>query len=393
MTPTPPKVGRWFSAIPMNYADTGGFWNLQSGLVCLGMRQLGMDSRFVALGEPSERKDMPLITCTLAQMEDANWWRQWNLEGVLLCSWALPCFEPIARAIKNAGAKLNIVLDTGGIVHPRVWPARYLEEKYCSERDRTKWFPAGWALLKTLVALFPARHAGTLRHLEHGDFLTLPSPLALQRYRRFLLAVRRPDLVQRLRFIPYPATSDMTYNSSMRKQPLIVAVGRWQDYQKGTPELAGVLKRVLSEQPGYFCRIIGAGADRVKKLVQPFSEDCKSRINIMGRVSHEQLPAHYQASQILLSTSHNEGSPNVGGEALCCGCSIVGDIRISSFGYFCSASSGMLSCDLSVNNLADAVLAEIDAWGRGNRDPVQISATWTARLRPEHIAESFINLT
>src|SRR5271168_2300455 len=110
MTEAPQKPGRWFCAIPMDYRVDGAFWDRDSGLVCQGFRKLGMDSRFVALGQPSQREDMPLILCTLVQMQDANWWRQWNLEGVILTAWALPCYEPIARAIKTAGVKLNLAL-------------------------------------------------------------------------------------------------------------------------------------------------------------------------------------------------------------------------------------------------------------------------------------------
>ncbi len=378
--------------MPMTYSEGGGFWDREFGLVCLGLRMLGMDSRFVALGQPSQREDVPLILCTLAQMMDPNWWRQWNLEGVILNAWGSPRYEPIARAIKTAGVKLNVALDSNGIDHPHVWLRRYLYEKYYVEQDRTKWFPAGWALLKTLVTAFPAHHTRTLQHLEHGDFLTLPSPLAQQRYRRFLMALRRPDLVGRLRYVPYPATQDMIYNPSIRKQPVIIAVGRWQSVQKGTPVLVRVLERVLSEQPGYSARIIGGGEERVRRLVQPLNDGCKSRINILGWVSHQQLAGHYQESQILLCTSHIESFHIASGEALCCGCSVVGDVRISSMPYFCSAGSGTLSCDLSVNNLGDALNAEIDAWRRGDRDPIQISATWTARLHPDRVAGMFLNL-
>jgi glycosyltransferase involved in cell wall biosynthesis len=376
----------------MPYSEDGAFWDREFGLVCLGLRRLGMDSRFVALGQPSVREDVPLILCTLAQMMDPNWWRQWNLEGVILNAWGSPRYEPIARAIKTAGVKLNVAVDSDGIDHPHVWLRRYLHEKYYGERDRTKWFPAGWALLKTLVTAFRAHHARTMQHLEHGDFLTLPSPLAQQRYSRFLLAVRRPDLVRRLRYVPYPVTQDMIYNPSIRKQPLIIAVGRWQSFQKGAPVLVRVLERVLSEQPGYSVRIIGGGEERVRRLVQPLNDGCKSRINILGWVSHQQLAGHYQASRIHLCTSHRESFHNASGEALCCGCSVVGDARISSMPYFCSANSGMLSCDLSVNNLRDALQVEMDAWRRGDRDPVQISATWTARLHPDRVAGMFLNL-
>ena len=392
MTKELQKPGRWFCAIPVPYSEDGGFWERDSGLVVQGFRKLGVDSRFVALGPPTQREDKPLILCTLDQMMDPSWWRQWNLQGVLLHAWALSRYEPIARAIKAAGVTLNLVLDSDGIVNPHIWPWRYLQEKYYAERDRTKWFPAGWALLKTAVGFSRAHHRRTIQQLEHGDFLTLPSPLAQQRYSRFLMAVGRSDLVRRLRFVPYAVTQDMTYSPSIPKLPLIVAVGRWETFQKGAPVLVRVLERVLSERPEYSARIIGDGGECVRRLMQPLDGSCNSRVNVLGRVSHAQLARHYQEARILLCSSCQESFHIASAEALSCGCSVVGDVRISSMPYFCSASSGTLSCDQSVNNLRDALQAEIDAWRRGERDPIQISRTWTARLHPDRVAEAFLNL-
>src|SRR5580658_2666784 len=106
------KRGRWLWAIPMEYSEDGAFWVRDGGLICRGFKMLGVDARFVALGQPGERKDMPLITCSLEQMRQADWWKQWDVDGVLFASWALPRYEPIARAIKVAGIKLILMLDT-----------------------------------------------------------------------------------------------------------------------------------------------------------------------------------------------------------------------------------------------------------------------------------------
>jgi len=376
----------------MVYEENCGFWDRDAALVSEGFRKLGLESKFIALGDPAIKQDRPLILCRLEQMMDAAWWRQWELEGVLLYAWALPRYEPIARAIKMAGLKLVLVLDTSGYVHPGVGLRRYFQEKYYVERDGEKTFAAGWAFLKTLAAFVRLRYAGMLRHLEHGDFLVLPSPLAQERYGRFLAAVNRPDLIGRLRSIPYAVTGDMSCDPSVKRQPLIIAVGRWQSFQKGTPVLARVLARVLATQAEYRCRIIGGGEECVKKLLQPLDEKIKSRIEITGRVPHEKLARHYSESQILLCTSYYESFHIAAGEALCCGASVVGDLRISSMPYFCATNSGALSADLSVKNISSALLAEIEAWRRGLRDPAQIGATWAARLHPESVAAGFLAL-
>ena len=376
----------------MVYSEEGGFWVRDGGLVCFGLRMLGVDARFVALGQPGERNDVPLITCTLEQMQQAAWWKQWNVDGVFLNSWALPRYEPIARAIKSAGLRVILMLDSEGIVNPRIWPWRYLRQKYFVEKEGKKWFPAGRALLKSAAASFRMRHAGTIRHLEHADLIVLPSPLAQERYSRHLLAMKRGDLISRLRWAPYAVVKGMTHEPAISKKPVIVAVGRWQSLQKNAPLLVEVLERVLSARTQYSARIIGSGAEVVQKLAQRLKADCRSRIEIVGRVDHAKLPAYYRESQIFLCTSRYESFLIAAGEALCCGCSVVGDARIASMPYFAELDSGTVSSDSSLDNLVDALLAEIDAWQSGQRDPIQISRAWQARLHPDHVAEALLKL-
>jgi glycosyltransferase involved in cell wall biosynthesis len=352
----------------------------------------GVDARFVALGQPGERKDVPLITCTLEQMQAAAWWKQWNVDHVVLNAWALPRYEPIARAIKNAGVNLILVIDTDGLDSPRVWLWKFMQQKYAAEKDGGKWFPSGRALLKTAAGSLRMRHAGKIRHLEHADLIVLPSPLAQHRYSRYLLAMKRADLTGRLRFVPYAVVKEMTYEPAIPKKNVIIAVGRWQSVQKNAPLLLRVLERVLSEQPRYSARIIGSGSEVVQNLAQRMSADCRSRIDIAGRVDHSKIPAFYRESQILLCTSRYESFMIAGGEALCCGCSVVGDGRIASLPYLTGLGSGTTSCDSSLDNLRDAAMVEINAWQSGERNPVQISRAWQARLHADRVAGAFLKL-
>ena len=97
---------RWLTAIPMSYSEDPAFWTRDGGLMCLGFRKAGFDSRFVALGPPCIREDLPLVLGTFEQFHDPAWWSQLGAHGVFLTSWGAPRFEGIARAIKQSGALL-----------------------------------------------------------------------------------------------------------------------------------------------------------------------------------------------------------------------------------------------------------------------------------------------
>ena len=60
--------------------------------------------------------------------------------------------------------------------------------------------------------------------------------------------------------------------------------------------------------------------------------------------------------------------------------------------YFTGLGSGTVSCDSGVDNLRDAMMAEISAWQSGERDPVKISQVWQARLHADRVAGAFLKL-
>lgn len=386
-------MARWFASIPLPPREEVDptFWTRDSALWCRGFQLLGIESKVVALGEPCQRQDRPLILAPLQQMGDPEWWQQWDLDGVVLFSWALRRYEPIARAIKQAGAKLVLYLDTGGFISPHVWPWMYWRLVALSERNEGRWFPRTRALVRTLGASLRLRHLPRLRHLALADFLALPSPLGYQRYKRYLLAMGRPDISARMRLIPYPIEEMMTYDPAVRKQPLLIAVGGWHRFVKDAPLLVRVLGRVLERYPAYSARIIGGGEERLRQLVRRLKPESASRIQILGPVLHDKLLHHYQESQISLCSSYSESFHLASAEALCCGCSVVGDVRLSPMSYFTSFASGTPACTRSLDNMGDAVAAEIDAWQSGERDPEQISRYWTLKLHPQHAARKLLS--
>jgi hypothetical protein len=172
-----PVRKRWLTAIPLRYREDGAFWDRESGVLTLGMLKAGIDSKFVALGEPEVKKDLPLILGRFEQWHQPDWWKQWHADGVVLSSWGAPRYEPIARAIKASGTRLVIRLDTDGFKSPRTHFYRFFVDAYILAKD---WGPrpAGlFALAKTLCFRFlPAAYdRGVVRHFEHADAIIAES--------------------------------------------------------------------------------------------------------------------------------------------------------------------------------------------------------------------------
>src|SRR5258706_13152289 len=224
MSTAPTSQLRWFSVILRPYRDDEPFWSRDAGVWCKAFQMIGVDSKLVALGEPAERQSPPLLLAPLEQMKDPAWGRQWHLDGVVLFSWALPQYEPVARAIKAAGARLIIILDTNGVRIPQAWFSRYRYPKYIYAKAGGKPLPMLVASVKTLAACLKARHRGVIRHLGQADMLAIPSPIARERYARFLLVMQRADLVNKLAVIHHPIPKEMVYDPAVLKKPIVVAV-------------------------------------------------------------------------------------------------------------------------------------------------------------------------
>lgn len=384
---------RWFTAIPLEYREGPSFWARDAGLLCSGFRSIGSDARLVAVGAGGERSDLPLILESEAQLASSQWWRQWNVDGVVIISWGLRRYEPIVRAIRDAKIRVVIKLDTDGLLTPRVWFRRYLQVAMASLRDQRRPFP----LLQTLVrtsyhTLFARRQNRALaRHLQLADAVTVESPLAFERFARGLEIAGAGAVLPKLRMLPHPV-ADFFRWSGEPKEKLIAAVGRWNAYVKGAPLLIEVLAEVLKKAPGWRAVIIGPGGGVLEELIARHAPDVRARVQITGDMPSEKVAENLRRSSIALNTSHFESFGIALAEALACGASIVGSAEIPSMNWFASAQSGTLFPTRNLGLVIDAMRAEIRVWEAGDRDPAAISNVWGPRVRVSEIARAIVNL-
>lgn len=385
---------RWLTAIPLVYGENGAFWDRHCGLITQGLLKIGVESKFMALGQPEVRKDLPLILGRLNQWHQAEWWKQWRADGIIFNSWGAPRFEPVARAMKQSGARLIIRLDTGGVKSPRTHFFQFLKMTYGCARDTGSRFAALYAIAKTLVFRFvpPAYDHGMVRHFEHADRIIVESPLAQAIVARYLRSRGRADLIARLRMVPHPIKDDFRYDPKGPKAARVIAVGRFQSQQKDAPLLMRVLERTLPENPDYSVTIIGVQPNNLHRWHAQLPADVRQRVTLAGRLPHAELKRHYQEARIIIFTSHFEGCPVAGGEALAFGCSVVGPGSLPPLLYLAGDSSGTCSISRRTGDMCDALATEMELWRRGCRDPKRISETWYPRLAASSMAAQLIQL-
>lgn len=359
------------------------------------MRALGTDCRFVALGLESQPAEAPLILTSLENMERAAWWRQWRADAVLIYSWAAPRYVAVARAIHEAGCRLVVRLDTDGVTSPRKFFKAYFDKTYCDFRERHKPAAAFQALAKSILfRLRPELYDHkVLRHLGHADYALIESPLALERYQKYLAACGAPELGAKLRVIAHPVAEFFRPDPSVPKEPRLLAVGRWESIFKDTPLMVRTLVQALRRAPEYRATIIGSGAEIVERLLAQHGADVRARIDVRPRLPQSELVVEYRRAQIIVVSSRSESFHIAAASALCCGCSVAGPDTIPSLAWFASEEGGTLAGSRSADALADAVVAEITAWRNGWRDPKKISARWMKLVTVEAVARQCMELT
>lgn len=376
------------TATPMQYGEGLSFFERDAGLLCLGLRQLGVNSRFVALGEPRVSDEPPLILGTAEQFTDAAWWRQWRAEAVVLNSWAAPRFEPVARAIKNAGAKLIVRLDSDGCKSPRAGFSHFLGFIYSLARDERRPLPGLYALAKTLAFRFvPAFHdAGMLAHLTHADVIGIESPRAAERLCALLAQLGSTELAARVRVLPHPVQDMFQPNPTAVKQRKIIAVGRWDSHFKNAPLLVKTLALALAAERDAQAAIVGPGETELLRLVERLGTDVRGRIHVTGLLSAAALRGELETAQVLLVTSRRESFHLASAEALCCGCSVAGPPQIASMCFFTRRASGTVAVVYDAPALVGAVRRELAAWRDGARDPAAISREWRSIVGARAVA-------
>lgn len=385
------KVTTWLTAIPLVYSETPGWLEREAGILCRGFQEIGVHSRFVLIGPPGSCPE-PFLLGSLPELQSSAWWKQWNASGVVLYSWGAPRHEGIARAIKDGGMKLIIRMDTDGMNSPRVSFWRYLEIAIFNLRDQGKKIAVARALAKTILFRFypPAFENGFRAHLAHADLIVVESPLAEQRLKRFLMAIAASDLASKLLMIPPQISTRFSFDQVIKKKRQIIAVGRWDCWQKDASMLMKTLGRVLASDENCQAIIAGSGERVLQTLLARQPESVRTRISIIGRVAHDKLVLHYRESLTIFFPSRYEGFPNSAVEALSCGCSVVGPAIIASMNYCTMPACGTVACRRTPEDLADALHAELASWDLGERKPEQFSRWWQQKAWAPNVARHLL---
>lgn len=337
----------------------------------------------------AETGDAPSPACpelrigTFADWCNPDFWKSFRADGAL-CYFGFSArrFLPVVRALRTAGLRLALKADSSFGLHlfPR-HAAVWFRKCYWVARERHA-PPAAFAKAALDMAKwirgFPT--VAMVSYLESFAALTVESPLAADNTRNWLLRHGRPDLADRVVFLPHPVPDDFAFDPARdTKENLVLAVAAdWDNPRKGASVLAGALDRFLANHPDWRAVVAGARADRVAAA----APRARGRLDARPPLEATDLLPLYKSAKILLTASGSESGPIVAFEALSCGCSVVFPPELLQLSWIRDAGLGTMSTRRAPAALAAALDEEASRWAdrrflapSASLPPVSVSKT------------------
>lgn len=355
----PLKGMRVYTCTPVAFHGDARFFTRDSGLICKNLRKTGAESMAI-MPLPYYEGDIgeDIIRMPMEQLKSADWWRSLKLDGLMLYSWGAPRYTAIARAVKKAGIRLVIHLDTNGDFFQKA-ASRHRSLAVCLKETITH----------RLVNILRARH------LSYADVITCAEPVGE--------AILQMPFYAGLKgkFFPFacPVSPAMAYDGRT-KEDKIIAIGRWDDvYQKRPEMLMGTLDVLYGSGCGAITEIYGNITDDLRAWHASLSPETQSKVHLAGLVPNHLLYDVYNSSKVLLCPSLFESSHIVSAEMLCCGGSVVcacQPVRLRDVVWYTTRNSGTVAREDTPESLAEAVLAELHEWQSAQRNPAAIAQAW-----------------
>lgn len=389
---------RIFTCTPVSFGGGPDFFARDSGLLCKGFQVLGHECKAV-MPLPRHDGDLceDLIRTDPANLEDVHWWRNQKPELVVLYAWGSPKFARVAGAIRSSGAFLILNQDSGGLVSPIVGLKPWFQEQWIlsgGPATRNAWWRTIVRTVRGLSVGLGFTDPMRAEHLSNGHIIACVSPRAAEHYRVLCRHYRGKELADKVEVVPHPVEAGFRFGEEGR-QRTIACIGRWRDSVQKRPRLLiDVIARLLDIDPLVTVEIGGVCDDGMEIWHQSLDEERRNRVSLHGRIGREDLATMLRRCRVFYSPSAFESFGIAAAEALCSGCSIVAQrsVSMTSFDWFVSEKSGTLADSGDAGAHLDALTAELEAWDRGERDPMAISSIWSSRLHADKVAGRMIRL-
>jgi hypothetical protein len=388
---------RWFTCSPRDFLGNSIFFSRDNGLLCQGLKSLGVDCRAVILGQPRDDDFPDALRASWEQVTSYQWWQAHDLDGVALLSWGQPRYRPIIDAIRMAGCKVIHFTDTNGIRSPLAGPLAHLHIQFAYHWNK----PLAVRILRALLSLPSGWLIDTWRYdpsraamIEAGDAFCAATPAAQKRFRRLVRIFGKDNGAEKVQILPFPVSFHFGAEIKFQKEDIVVAVGRWDSPQKRAPLLTATISLAAQTRPNTQFQIFGRSGDFLVQWHKKLPESVRTRVILAGIVPNEELANAYRRARVMLVSAAYEGCHVSSAEAVCSGATIVScrSPLLEAVEWHASQQSGRTARRANPPSLTRALLEELEAWDQGQRDPFTIAESWRKVFLPNYVANKLLNI-
>ena len=363
---------RIYTCTPYSLPANDEFFSRDAGLICMQLRELGAESRSVMplpFHDDDTRRD-DVIRVSPEQLEDASWWQEQHLDGVVLYSRALPCFLKVAKAIRAAGIFM--------MMHVGPFSSETVGQK-CSLPGRL------WSRLKN----FPLNILRAA-NMRCADVITTSPPVLKKLATHPLFG---PEIADKCFPMPTPVDSLFAYDGTEKEDLVVVVTHRDDDPDSLQMMMKTLAALYTNEQPAR-TEIYGPGTEFFLRWHESLPESVSARISLCGDIPHECLAHAFNRARVCVCTSAGEEAHLASCEALCCGCSLVvphRPVALDTVMWY-AEQCGRVSAADTPASLAFALTEELSDRREGKRSPAASAARWQPLFHINPILKQIFNL-
>lgn len=372
-------------------------WNAPSKLIDIttrfepyveGLRAIGIEAITVC---PAGMKiGYPYSTVVFndyRQLTFPDFWRNLGCSNAFIITWHR--MTDILLAMREAGMRAIAIGDSDGLVSLRAHPWDTLRYKISEQKNYRNKIGAAKLWLSNWLFRGAAHDFELIAATEAAHIFGLPNVGGVKQFGRFLVNRGATVAANKLATIPYPvAEAFCTEPIITQKANRVIAVGRWNSYQKNAPLLAATLECLTRYGCNTEFLIVGNGAEAAFSSVAKLNP----AIHLLGVQPKEQIVKLMSDSRFVLIPSRWESGPIVANEMLALGGTIVGTPIPTLIGLVEETRFGRVSIKHNAHTLANAIVTELDCWEKNQRNPQAIANYWRSIVNPVQVARRMLYL-
>lgn len=363
-----PAYKKIYTCTPVAFHANDGFFIRDTGLIASSLRALGVESRCIMpLPYYDDDQREHLIRTEYRNLFSEGWWKSLGIDALVLYSWGAPRYRGIARAVRKAGIRLVIHMDSSG-------------DFVGDFRDDTPWLlRLRWSLKTRVHDLFRSWH------LRQADRITM-CPAAAEVVSRRLFYGRW--VAERCFPMPCPVSPVCRYGGE-EKEDTVLCIGRWDDeFQKRPEMLMATLECYYGAGGNAETRVYGTITESLHTWHNHLPSSIAGKIKLLGYLQNSLLWEEYKKARVILCPSRFESSHIVSAEGLCCGCSVVTTplhVGLRDVIWYTTRESGTVADEDTAPSLAAALAKELELWKSGSRNPYAIAESWQPHFHADKV--------